>query len=79
MARIGFRLFWPISLPRLSYNGAEYAAQENRMDQETTLADVVEVIEKLDGRVSDMSVDVAWIKESLKTIENLLEAIKDKL
>jgi len=49
------------------------------MDQETTLADVVEVIEKLDGRVSDMSVDVAWIKESLKTIENLLEAIKDKL
>lgn len=49
------------------------------MDQEPTLADVVEAIDKLEGRASDMGVDVAWIKESLKEIVKLLEAIKDKL
>jgi hypothetical protein len=54
-------------------------AQENQMDQESTLADVVEAIEQLDGRVSDMSVEVAWIKVSLENIEKLLEAIKDKI
>jgi len=49
------------------------------MNQESTLADVVEAIDKLDGRVSDMSVDIAWIKVSLENIEKLLETIKDKM
>jgi len=49
------------------------------MDQESTLADVVEAIDKLDGRVSDMSVDIAWVKVSLENIEKLLETIKDKI
>ena len=49
------------------------------MDQESTLADVAEAIEKLDGRVSDMSVEVARIKVSLENIEKLLETIKDKI
>jgi methyl-accepting chemotaxis protein len=49
------------------------------MDQESTIADVVEAIDNLDGRVSDMSVDVAWIKKSLENIEKLLETIKDRM
>jgi hypothetical protein len=43
------------------------------------LPDVVEAIDKLDGRASDMSVDIAWIKTYLEEIKKLLETINDKM
>jgi len=46
---------------------------------DTTLQDLLDGVEQLDGRISDMGVDVAHIKLSLQNIERLLENIKDSM